>query len=270
MKKNKILVCGDIHTKLYVIELVKNAAHLYDKIIFLGDYVDEWGAAPEDSYNTLVKLLELKKDLGDKVVLILGNHDLSEWFGEEFSCSGFSPVTHLIVKPLMEDNQNLFTLAYAIDNILFTHAGLTGEWVKDNEIEFSEEPGTKAQKFAHELQWAFLSRNDNEYAHKIFKALNNAGPNRGGLHSPSPIWADYTELLANPVSKMDQIVGHSPVKTVQSHTITNGDKTENKLYFCDTHSLYSTRSPIGDGSFLEINQDTDEIRPIYLEERSDI
>lgn len=61
-----------------------------------------------------------------------------------------------------------------------------------------------------------------------------AGPARGGRSVPSPVWADRTELEADPWAGWTQVVGHTPVPTV-----TNAEG----LWFCDTWTD-------GDGSML--------------------
>ena len=93
---------------------------------------------------------------------------------------------------------------------------------------------------------------------KLFQSLGQAGASRGGWGTPSPLWADEIDLEANSVPKLNQIVGHTPVKTVTEHIVKNGDKTSHKLFFCDTHSLaylpyVGTTFPIGDRTCLEIH-----------------
>ena len=74
------LVVGDLHTK---IDILEKAISYFDndstieKIIFLGDYVDDWNKPPEASYNLLTRLITFKKAYPDKVILLLGNHDFS-------------------------------------------------------------------------------------------------------------------------------------------------------------------------------------------------
>lgn len=45
----KVLAVGDIHTKLWIIEAVKSVVDNYDTIVFVGDYVDDWGKSPDES-----------------------------------------------------------------------------------------------------------------------------------------------------------------------------------------------------------------------------
>ena len=250
------LVIGDLHTKFDTLEKVISYfddGSTIERIIFLGDYVDDWNKAPEASYNLLTRLIAFKKAYPNKVVLLLGNHDFSEWMGGKFKCSGFNPVTHTIVKPLFDENEDLFQLAFSDGKYLYTHAGITSSWVKDIQlIDDLYLPHNKDNPYewADYLNWVLKERNNDFVAYKIFNTLNRVGGYRGGFDSPSPIWADKQELIAKPLKNINQIVGHTPVKTITTHTVRNTGKTIFELIFCDTLSTYSDGTPYGDKSFL--------------------
>lgn len=251
----KILVCGDLHTKVHILDKVAEKVKDYDRIIFLGDYVDEWNKPPKASFEMLNRVLRLKKQFPTKIILLCGNHDLSEWIGQNFRCSGWNPNTSFFTNELYSRNQELFCVAHTEASILFTHAGVESNWAKENKLKADGE--NIAKELAHELNEAFLFRGYDSRHNHLFNALSTAGPMRGGWHSPSPLWADTTELIASPYPRLTQVVGHTPVKTVQKHEFRNGDGTTNELWFCDTHSLYPDGSNIGDNSFLEITVASD-------------
>jgi hypothetical protein len=260
------LVVGDLHTKFDTLEKVISYLddHLtIERIIFLGDYVDDWNKAPEASYNLLTRLIAFKKAYPNKVVLLLGNHDFSEWMGGKFKCSGFNPVIHTIVKPLFDENEDLFQLAFSDRKYLYTHAGITSSWVKDIQLIddlYLPLNSNKSDEWADYLNWVFKERNNDLTAHKIFNTLSQVGGYRGGFESPSPIWADKQELLARPLKNISQIVGHTPVKTTTVHLVRNTGKNSLELIFCDTLSTYSDGNPYGDGSFLLTNKESYEFR----------
>lgn len=238
----KILVCGDLHTKFHILKDVEKLIDDYDKLIFLGDYVDEWNEQPSASYELLKEIVEFKGEHKDKVVLLFGNHCLSEWKGGIFQCSGYNPITHLITSPIFEYHKDLFDIAYAEDNILFTHAGLTFSWAK----EYLGTELSSPRDYAHLLNYKFHTEDEN-----FMRGLAKAGSARGGSGMPSPIWVDRSELIYDRPPDFRQVVGHSPVVTVLSERDT-GDLENANIVFCDTHSLYSDRTPIGDNSLLEI------------------
>lgn len=268
IEPNKILICGDIHTKYDIIEKVASVIDNYDLVVFTGDYVDEWDAMPESSLNCLNRLLELREQT-NKVVLLYGNHDLSEWKPEYFKCSGFNAITHTYVKDFFDKNHDKFLLTYAIRNVLLSHAGLTSQWYKDNIKKFDElavgfAQDTPAKKYSYKLNFLFNQAIDNNDEDNFLSALATAGPARGGWHAPSPIWADDSELIRNPIPFIDQIVGHTPQQTCNTHLFKNGDGSKNFILFCDTHSLYRDGTNIGDNTMLEMDVEKQSILPVSL------
>lgn len=252
---SNILVCGDLHTKHHILDAVAQKVPHYDKTIFMGDYVDDWGVVPEASLNLLTSLLELKHRYPDKVVLLLGNHDLSEWLSGEFACSGYNKLTHSLVKPFFDKHEDEFDIAYSIGNTLFTHAGLTTGWVNDLKLSKKLKTAigeTNAERYTNILNTAKQLRNIDEDARHIFNTLSTAGPGRGGWHSPSPLWADFQELVAQSVPHINQVVGHTPVKRIADHLVTDGDGVKHRLIFCDTHSTYQNGENFGDNTLLEL------------------
>lgn len=233
----KILVCGDVHCKK---EVVDKALKLYqenncDKLIFIGDYTDDWNDTVEQNLEILDYLFHLKHLMGDKLVLLFGNHDISNWIGGEFKCSGFSEVKYAQLKFSYEGNKQDFKMAHAENGFLFTHAGVCISW-----LDF------------------FLKATENQDL--ISKCLRSPGMvanliNRYGSKqylfsiSDSPLWARLQYCLEEsdfPVFK--QVIGHSPVRKILWHK-------QGHMFFIDTHSTYSNGEKIGDGTFLIINPD---------------
>lgn len=69
-------MCGDIHGRKFWKKPCENIEP-YDKVIFLGDYLDPYGfegISIEECIPNFKEILELKKNNMDKVVLLLGNH----------------------------------------------------------------------------------------------------------------------------------------------------------------------------------------------------
>ena len=84
-----VLFVGDVHNHLYIFDDVQrlDKEYNFDKIVFLGDYVDDWNTNNQDSLETLKKVFELKESNPDKYRFCLGNH--------EFSYLGFRCCGHL-------------------------------------------------------------------------------------------------------------------------------------------------------------------------------
>ena len=252
---SKFLIIGDLHAKIDIfLNIVEEfEKENYDKIIFLGDYCDDWNTSPDASRELLDKLIEFKKKYYTQCILLLGNHDFSEWLGGNFECSGFNYLTHIYCENKFDDNLYLFQIAYAHKDYLFTHAGVTNSWLKKvKKLENEYKDMTTAYRIADRLNQCLYSSIMHEGHYKLFKSLQNIGGYRGGYEYPSPIWTDYHELISNPIPHINQVVGHTPVKTVIKHEFKNSDKSKNILYFCDTHSTYRDGKKYGDDSFLQI------------------
>lgn len=250
------LVCGDLHCKEHILmDVIKEFEKGdYQKLVFLGDYVDDWNTSPDYSQRILMGLIEYKNKHPKEVILLLGNHDLSQWLGGDFQCAGYNPISHIVVKNLMDEYQHLFQLAYCDPekNCLMTHAGLTSGWVKDLKmIDDIYLPETHYPiDWATYLNWAYKNREVGEIAHRVFKQVANAGMARGGIHAPSPIWADKSELIASPFMGFNQVVGHTPVSGIIKHTVESEGYEPFELVFCDTHSTTYDKENIGDNSLF--------------------
>lgn len=243
----KTLFVGDLHAKYHILEKVKELSKNYNQVIFLGDYVDDWNAVPEASYNLLKSLIEFRLDNPGKIHLLLGNHDLSEWFGRPFTCSGYNPLTSKLVEPNFSTYEHIFDIAYSDDTFIATHAGITKGWWNKY---LSETPCKKLtpKVYADALNWTFHHRNTDVSAEEAFYGLADVGYLRGGHNIPSPLWADASELMEDGINSI-QIVGHTPQRTV---TFYNIDK---EIYFCDTFSTYTDNSPYGDNTLLVVENE---------------
>ncbi|MCK9429806.1 MAG: metallophosphoesterase, partial [Candidatus Omnitrophica bacterium] len=124
----KILSIGDTHGNNVLDRIVPGD---FDKIIFLGDYVDSFTVSDEDIINNLYSLIEFKKTYPDKVELLLGNHDLQYLFNDDtkFRCSGRRESYAFLLHNIFQHNLNSFKVAYQMQNYLWTHAGISnGFW----------------------------------------------------------------------------------------------------------------------------------------------
>lgn len=240
----KTLICGDVHCKGSAIthridELFPD--NTLDRIVFLGDYVDDWDMGATAMIKATEKFLawvEEKRAQGVVVDLLCGNHDLAYVCGRTSMCSGTS---WRALKPLHELLVDKLILATEVEGYLCTHAGLTVQWA-DWTFGKQEEP-LDAVGWARVLNEWFGSI-DKHY-HEVVRHLGSAGPVRGGWGEPSVVWADARELMADGEPGLPQIVGHSPIETV-THVEVDGQD----VWFCDTWSECPNHTPIGDRGFL--------------------
>jgi len=201
----KILVISDLHGKKCWDNINPDK---YDKIVFLGDYVDSFTISDADILNNLKAIIKFKKSYTDKVVLLLGNHDVQYLYYPHFLCSGFRMSMLRELSDLFNENINAFLVAWQYQNYLFTHAGLTNTWYK----EFISSP--LYNRIADEqLPIADLLNKANQTAMRGI--LHRAGSSRGGLGCGGITWADKSELMSDMIIGYHQVVGHTPVQSIE-------------------------------------------------------
>ncbi|WP_345954033.1 metallophosphoesterase [Mucilaginibacter sp. PAMB04168] len=197
----KHLIIGDLHGKDVWQEININ---LYDKIVFVGDYVDHWTLPDSTIRLNLENIIKLKRKYMDKVELLLGNHDVQYLHYPLYLCSGFRPTMQRSLSFLFRKNSELFKVAYQQGNTIISHAGITNKW-------FSE---FKSFRLVQQLQdeqnpVADLLNKIERTAHRWI--LHQAGSSRGGEGPGGVTWADRKELMADMLDGYHQIVGHTLV-----------------------------------------------------------
>jgi hypothetical protein len=220
----KILCIGDLHGSSCWNE-IKDKTNEYDKIIFVGDYVDSFTLSNIDIKSNLENLIEFKKQNIDKVVLLLGNHDMMYYFYPNFMCSGFRESYLHYIQKLFIDNENLFDVSFEINKYLFTHAGVTKSWYeKHRTLFYKYKKMYGINTISQFIKLLFL------YNKNI---LMECGYVRGGhFLNGGPIWADYKEFNdKNLLYGYHQIVGHNPCKKI--HSIVTGNKGNSSITFID-------------------------------------
>lgn len=221
---SKVLVIPDSHLKIEVIENGLELAKKLraDKVVLLGDYFDDWGAIDIDYTDMLSYLKDLLRH-HTEVIPLMGNHELS-YMG--YPCSGFNRN----MKPIIDSALRLdfrFWMSCSIDGVLYTHAGVTTSWLRENKV-LTE----------NDIRYKLGKKNgsdtiDKNIGAREFDRVNwdifaQVGPARGGSSTvSSPLWADLTELIADQIPNVKQVVGHTPVNEIQC--IGN-------CWFCDTFS----------------------------------
>ena len=214
---NKVLVLPDVHGRRFWKKPCENIEP-YDKVIFLGDYLDpydfEYISVPHAIVN-FEEIIDFKKKNNDKVILLIGNHDCPYAFKDYFKLSSYhcrhSSMFHKTISGLFEDNKDLFQLAYAYKDILFTHAGVESGWlekvVKCNESDIN--------KIADTLNELTKSKDGLEKLYCI--TSERGGRDRFG----SCVWADVHDIMwdvesvtnpdtmVKPIHKFKQIFGHT-------------------------------------------------------------
>lgn len=130
----KILVVPDVHGRTFWQES-KNLIDEVDKVVFLGDYLDPYsheGITSQQAIDQFKEIIQFKKDNYHKIILLLGNHDCAYCY-DFGSASRYDYENEEEIKSLFKENMNLFRLWYlSMDDCLFSHAGITNDWLKNS------------------------------------------------------------------------------------------------------------------------------------------
>lgn len=121
----RTLVLGDIHGR----NCWKNIINIEnpDFIIFLGDYVtSREKISEEDQIENLKEILAYKEANPDKVILLRGNHDMEAMKYYWAACYPYFESNWLFENKerFLNDTQWI----YEIDNVVFSHAGVSKTW----------------------------------------------------------------------------------------------------------------------------------------------
>lgn len=237
MSKTTLFV-GDLHLQAkLILPLVEKAIekHNVERVIFMGDYVDQWNQNDNDQLyiDELTLLNKFRKKLIKKgkvePVFLIGNHDMPYLIGirEYYSVNNadtFDKVHDLLLQLQPQ-------IAYEVDDdFIASHAGYVYESIREVP-EWHFEP------------WLY------GYTDESVKLQMQAGMSRGGLGTyGSVLWADFGDFERGSLKIERQVVGHTPQKTI---TDLREDITCEANCICvDTFSLNQFYNPIGDGSML--------------------
>lgn len=230
----RILVVPDIHLKTWIIEAAEQVimAEHPDKVVFLGDLVDDFGCKNNKvAYIQTVDAVVAFFQKHSEAYLCLGNHEASYLWNKETNATAYHARTvakeqcyRLARERILQER---FRIAFLFDGAIFSHAGISSAFVR-----------------------AYVGDPDTLSAERIVRKINQLGVDELWQYD-SPIWyrptfiAGWDELYGD--NKILQVTGHTPMETI---------KQENNLVCCDTFSTYPNHKPIGDQTFCLVDTET--------------
>ena len=183
----KIIAIPDIHQTAHwkkVIPLMDSA----DKVVFLGDEFDEWENKWPGQMDNAKAIIHFAKKDPEKICLCWSNHATSYYLDEQ--CSGYQRHHAFDIKEFYRENKDCYKAVHCFDNWLFSHAGVSSEWM-----------ACAGVKSPEEINLLFLKR-PNFFR---FVGPDNYGDNR----NEGPFWIRPRSLLATSAKGYNQCVGHT-------------------------------------------------------------
>ena len=224
----RILVVPDVHGRTFWRSSVKQYLDEVDRIVFLGDYMDPYQEEgieywPNEVFENFMKIIELKQQYEDKVVLLKGNHDqhycsrfFYEW-GRGSRCDNTHWKKYHLTFSLYKD---LFQLAHLeqVNDItfVFSHAGLTQYWLNKVNTQLwqlnDEEVSVTDPQIINRIN---LLDDDEGEGQELLSVIGEARTAFNGEKTGSILWADIEEHAINPaygmfgLNKVVQVFGHT-------------------------------------------------------------
>ena len=138
----KRIVLGDMHGHIDHVKDIYDYEKP-DEVIMLGDYLDSGSVLLKDQYKAFDELIKMKENHKDpnKFILLIGNHDFHYMY-DRASYSGYSNNTwvtmHHTLMKLFERKKMQFIYVDKINNIIYSHAGISNIWFNEHCNNISE------------------------------------------------------------------------------------------------------------------------------------
>jgi hypothetical protein len=194
----------------------------YDKIVFVGDYVDSFDVSSIVIKKNLEDIIHFKRTLGDKVVLLLGNHDV-QYIVHNERCSGYRPEMNHDLYDIFTKNIDLFKLAHEETGSdgskwLWTHAGVTSGWFNKQLLPDMMHERYRFTEIVKEFDP--LNKSVSDVINKAWElrmdSIFNVDPYSGGIDLwAGPVWVRPAMLNYYSLEGYNQVVGHTPQRDIK-------------------------------------------------------
>jgi hypothetical protein len=227
----KLVAIGDIHGRNIWKQIVAKE-HDADEFVFVGDYFDSFTVKGPDQINNFLDIIEFRNtSIYHKITLLIGNHDHHYYPGvDDSGTSGYQTLLAPSIKYVVNENKQYLQAAYQVGEFIFTHAGLSSEWLDDTIEDWN------ADNVVEKVNELFQYQ-PGKIAYRSYKQVGDqvyGAQGYGNEAFQGPIWIRPTALMnANKKTlrkKIIQVVGHTP----QDNIDIEGKATGGRYYFIDT------------------------------------
>lgn len=242
----KTVVIADVHGRDLWKQIVAQEIDA-DRFIFLGDYFDSFDISGLIQMANFKEIVEFKETSGKEVIMLIGNHDY-HYFPEieESSTSGYQYRMAPAIKQLIDENRKYLQVAYRIDEFVFTHAGISSEWLDDFV------PSWKLDTMVDQINDLFKYTPNNlcYRSYRITDADKGEWIGSRGYGDETyqgPMWIRPRALMSvnrdTLRNQIIQVVGHTYQKEIDKE----GKATGGRYYFTDVQETSQEYMIITDG-----------------------
>ena len=236
----KVLVIPDIHLKKWIFDRAETIlkAGKADRAVCLMDMPDDWDMEMQiDRYREIFdRAIAFAASYPD-TLWCYGNHDVSYPWGRLET--GYSPYAERTVMRKLEEleeslqDSSRINIMHRIDNVLFSHGGLTAEFVKRLNEDLLEADIDEVIAVVNDASHDYLWNDD------------------------SPLWLrpQYEDRETFRADIYKQVVGHTPVEKIYE---------KNGIISTDVFSTYRDGIQIGESAMIVIDSETGEYEKIEV------
>lgn len=227
------LIISDVHGRQYHKQMLNNHPEI-EKIVFLGDYFDSYDIPFQDQIANFLDIMALKESGKYEVITLFGNHDgylpqmNHDWSGYQ---SQYANIIWMAMQPYIHHLQ----ICHRDGQYLFSHAGISQEWLFNNLLSNSEWDNPKEIDLIINMINDYLIYKPKVFDFGYFASINVYVEESGDDEYQGPLWirpralkkSNYEHWLK---SEFIQIVGHTGVNKIDFE----GKSTGGRYYFIDT------------------------------------
>ena len=200
----KALIISDIHLRWKIVDRILNTVKA-DRVVFLGDLFDQFNDTP----GATKEMAEWVKKVAsrDDVEFLFGNHDVPYWQPSHAChwCPGFSYDKSRIINDIIPSKlwETKWNFVWFEQGWTLSHAGF-------------HKHALPCYPDMDVVDQAYIARAADEAFGNIMEFRNHPilhqGTRMGSVHVGGCTWLDWGDF--EPIGELNQIVGHSPRRTV--------------------------------------------------------
>lgn len=254
---NKTIIIGDVHGRDQWKQIVAQESDA-TRFVFLGDYFDSFDIKGVVQLQNFLDIIAFKGSGDKEVIMLIGNHDVHYFpHSEDSATSGYQAVMAPTFKYAIDQNKHHMQIAFKLDEFVFSHAGISSEWMDDNFV------GWNADNMVDYINGLFKYK-PSGLEYRSFKYYDYGNENERAILSrgygdepyQGPLWIrpkSLMEVNRDTLRKqVIQVVGHTYQKEIDKQ----GKATGGRYYFVDVQETSQEYMIITDGqiSFNKIEK----------------